>query len=76
MSFHRKPSAHVVAHAIGTPAVVARFIGEREIAEVMAATDPFGIADPCEGNPVTGEHVGIGSCGHVVCCYCSRIFWR
>jgi hypothetical protein len=29
----------------------------------------------CPKNP-TGKHLGIGSCGEVVCVYCDRVFWR
>jgi hypothetical protein len=52
---------------------ISRFIGEREIAAVFRATDPFLVDDFCSLSP-TGQHVAIGSCGDVVCCHCSRVF--
>jgi hypothetical protein len=55
-------------------AEIISFIGEREIASVLRAIDPFGLDDLCTLSP-TGQHQAIGSCGDVVCCHCSRVFW-
>jgi hypothetical protein len=69
MGYARQPSPHVVESA-----KVLSFIGEREIATVFRAFDPFGIDNACEFSP-TGQHVAIGSCGDVACCHCAKIFW-
>lgn len=68
MGLARRPTPHAVQSA-----KFVSFIGEREIDAVLRAADPFGIDDACELNP-GGRHHAIGSCGDVVCCYCSRIF--
>jgi hypothetical protein len=61
-------------HAEQPPRTV-RFVSEREIAAVMSAVaDPFGTSQRCDFSP-DGRHHAIGSCGDVVCCHCSRIFW-
>lgn len=73
MSFHRQPAHHVIEAAKGVPATVSRFIGEREIAEVMASADPFGIELHCTN---AGGHQPIASCGEIVYAHCARIFWR
>lgn len=73
MSYDRTPQPQIIATSRAT--TVVRFTGEREIAGVLHANDPFGIDDRCAFNP-TGQHYGTGSCGDVVCCYCSRVFWR
>ena len=69
MGFARSPAPHVIKSA-----EIVSFIGEREIAAVFRAIDPFGVDDACELSP-TGQHAAIGSCGDVVCPHCSRIFW-
>jgi hypothetical protein len=73
MGYARTPQPHVIAAA--ESALVYRFVSEREIAAVMGDADPFLIGVACEWSP-TGAHVPAASCGEVVCCYCSRIFWR
>ena len=69
MGYARQPAPHVIhsAHVVSC-------VGEREIAAVFRASDPFGIDNACELSP-TGQHVAIGSCGNVVCCHCARVFW-
>lgn len=53
---------------------VVHFIGEQEIAQVLAAQDPFQCDDPCPGHPA--GHFPIRSAGDTVCAYCSKVFWR
>lgn len=69
MGYARQPAPHVIhsAHVVS-------FVGEREIAAVLRASDPFGIDNACGLSP-TGRHTAIGSCGDVVCCHCARVFW-
>lgn len=55
-------------------AMICTFISETEIATVFATADPFGLDDLCTLSP-TGRHQAVGSCGDVVCCHCSKIFW-
>lgn len=71
MHVARKPARHA-----GETARIVRFVSERETAAVMrAAEDPFGAGERCAFSP-DGQHHAIGSCGDVVCCHCSRIFWN
>lgn len=69
MGIARNPASHVIKAA-----QVIRFIGERNLAEVFAAVDPFGLDNDCEVSP-NGQHQAVGSCGDVVCCHCAKIFW-
>jgi hypothetical protein len=69
MGFARQPSRQTIQAS-----KVVTFIGEREIGEVLRASDPFAIEDACAVSP-NGLHQAIGSCGDVVCCHCARIFW-
>ncbi|WP_439398977.1 hypothetical protein ACRQ5Q_16680 [Bradyrhizobium sp. PMVTL-01] len=65
-----RPARHA-----GEAAKTVRFVCERDIAAVMSAVaDPFGTSERCDFSP-DGQHYAIGSCGDVVCCHCSRIFW-
>ncbi|QOG20408.1 hypothetical protein [Bradyrhizobium sp. SEMIA] len=69
MHVARKPARHAET------AKIVHFVSEREIGAVMAAIeDPFGTSARCAFSP-DGQHHAIGSCGDVVCCHCSRIFW-
>lgn len=70
MGYARSPAPHVI-----DAAKVISFVGESEIAAVFNAFDPFGLDPACEFGP-NGRHTAIGSCGDVVCCHCSRIFWN
>jgi hypothetical protein len=70
MQIARKPARHAEQAE-----KIVSFVGEREIAAVMAAIgDPFGTSEGCAFSP-DGQHHAIGSCGDVVCCHCARIFW-
>lgn len=55
---------------------VFEFVAEREIADVLAAQDPFGCDDPCPGSPV--GHYPIRIAGDVVCAHwpCGKVFAR
>lgn len=72
MGFARTPAPHVIEASKG--ARVYQFIGEREIAAVMGAADPFNVANRCPVN-ATG-HQPIPSCADVVCGHCGKVFWR
>lgn len=65
------------AFQIRARAFVDRMIGEElaqahEIGLTLDLPDPFHITDPCPYSQ-TG-HDPISSCGHVVCCHCSKVF--
>lgn len=66
----RMPASH---DRTAPKAAIVNFIGEREIAEVLRAADPFGIDDPCPFNP--SGHRFIGSCGDVACVHCAKVAW-
>lgn len=78
MGFARSSAPHVIKSEFVSRNQILRDEAEAWNAffaggEVREA-DPFGVDDPCEFSP-TGQHAAIGSCGDVVCCHCSRVFW-
>ncbi len=73
MGFYRQGQPATLDHSQLRAAVV-EFITEREIADLLAPPDPFGIDDPCPYNPA--GHRFIGSCGDVACVHCAKIVWR
>lgn len=54
-------------------AKIIRFAGEREIAQVLAESDPFLVDNTCD-NPA--GHNPIRDGGRIVCEHCGRIFFQ
>lgn len=75
MGFHRIKQQPAATRA-EIACVVANFIGEREIADIIAEQDPFGIEDRCPGHPA--GHYPIRSAGDIVCAHagCGKVFLR
>lgn len=71
MSFNRRPTHAVRAHAQG--AGVVHLVTRADIARIEREQDPFGIALSCT-NPA--GHQPTASCGEIVCVHCARVFWR
>lgn len=65
------PNAH---HRAAVTVAITCFVAEEIIAIANAASDPFGIDDPCPFN-AGGIHRFIGSCGDVACAHCSKVAW-
>ncbi|EJN07918.1 hypothetical protein PMI42_07448 [Bradyrhizobium sp. YR681] len=72
MGFHRQrqPAALSRVQAID---VIKTFVGEQEIARILAEQDVFLIESDCV-NPA--GHGAVSSCGEVVCPHCAKVFWR
>lgn len=73
-AFTRQPSAAALAATRQRPRV-SEFVAAPVVAAARARLDPFGIDDPCLQN-AGGLHQPIGSCGDVVCCHCTKVFWQ